>query len=142
MNREIKFKGWNSIVCRMSDPMTLREIYETKAVQWHIIDWLQYTGLKDKNGVEIYEGDIVEAWSSGSKVIFMIKWRQEGSPCWLLYPNFQNRDHWSISATKYKKGKQFITVECKVTEPDKEGFYDDGLSVIGNIHENPELLNK
>ncbi len=99
----------------------------------------QFTGLYDKNGKEIYEGDFVEAWSSGSKGVFEIRWRQEGSPCWILYPNFQHREHWYIRASKHEKGKTFISVDGKITTTDREGFYDDGLLIIGNIHENPEL---
>ena len=101
---------------------------------------MEYIGLKDKNGVKIFDGDIVEAWSAGSKGIFQVKWRQEGSPCWLLYPNFQERQHWSIHATEHKVGKQLISVDGKITTTDLDGFYDDGLTVIGNIHQDPELL--
>ena len=72
---------------------------------------MQYTGLKDKNGVEIYEGDIVTA-----DTIFrcIVKYWDEGFSGYVL--TF-GADGW-------------------------EGMLADygGLEVIGNIYENPELL--
>ena len=85
---------------------------------------MQSTGLKDKNGVEIFEGDIVVAWSNGLEGTFVIKWRQEGSPSWILYPAWQNSEFWNLHGSLHSDGQH----------------YDKGIEVIGNIYENPELL--
>lgn len=84
---------------------------------------MQYTGLKDSNGVEIYEGDIVKASSRGIWGRFQVKWRQDGSPCWIMYPAWKSGIAWSLHGTLNDKGE-----------------YIDDVEVIGNIYENPELL--
>lgn len=100
----------------------------------------QYIGVQGKDGVKIYEGDIVTAKSQGSKGTFQIWWRHTGTPCWLLYPAYQEKQFWHIAATEHKQGKKFIEVTGEVITTDKEGYYDEGIEVIGNIHEHPELL--
>ncbi len=80
---------------------------------------------KQTNEVKLFEGDIVEAWSEGSKGVFEIRMRLEAQPIWLLYPNFQDRKHWNIHGSDTDRAK---------------GDYFDRLKVIGNIHEHPYLL--
>ena len=95
----------------------------------------QYTGLKDKNGKEIYEGDIVE-WvffyerlgaNMGVKeddtiVKGIIRWRQGGFVLEVIENDFENVGYYSISALHTD------------TESDVE--------IIGNIYDTPELIKE
>ena len=70
----------------------------------------QYTGLCDKNGIKIFEGDILKGlYANGNAEVEMIN----GS--WVGYA-----------------GKGWTDI----------GYVVDRVEVIGNIHDNPELLNK
>lgn len=77
----------------------------------------QFTGLRDKNGVEIYEGDILIYKKYVVKEIILVSWNDK-------YAGFTlHCDNWACIAFFY----EYLDV--------------DKVEVIGNIHDNPELLN-
>lgn len=77
--REIRFRAWNRIVGRMSEPFGIDHDHSQTA--WQNIDIMQSTGLTDMNGVAIFEGDILEfdrsEWG-GDDNIFPVWYDQEG----------------------------------------------------------------
>ncbi len=77
----------------------------------------QYTGLTDKNGNKIFEGDIIDCWSEGVNAQGAVEQRIDG--LWIIYPAWQKSTFWGL---------------C----PSSDG--STSVEVIGNIHDNPELL--
>lgn len=88
-----------------------------------------YTGdyeNRKKNEVTLFEGDIVEAMSAGTKGTFIITYRNGGTPSYILYPAWQASKGWAIAASDLGRTK---------------GDYYDDLRLIGNIHDNPEMVS-
>lgn len=83
----------------------------------------QFTGLRDKNGKEIYEGDI-------------LKWRctKSGSKKERLYTVMIEIHSWRDKLTIHDNGEKWATGKSYWNAEDRE--------VIGNIYENSELLDK
>lgn len=119
--REIKFRFYDNVVKEMIVP-TKNERKDIILEKWEFnpkaTELMQYTGLKDKNGTEIYEGDIVENASKDLK--FQVVYEAPSFNCkWIDDISKRYREH--------------------LTEPLAWNTYII-CEVIGNIYENPELL--
>jgi uncharacterized phage protein (TIGR01671 family) len=88
----------------------------------------QFTGLIDQNNKEIYEGDIVCAESSDNKYLSKIVWCEDNA-------RFGAE---SIAQVRIIKGKEVIPM---TTTSFNLTLGCSTWSVVGNIFENPELLN-
>lgn len=138
--REIKFKVWDEeskkMYCGYDAIVTfsgfLEEVYvRNKNTVDELIDYkiMQYTGLKDKNGKEIYEGDILKEKHSKysnkppKKSYGVIK--REGCNCNLYVEwNFQDRYEGEVFWNKDR-----LSLHCA-----------SQYEVIGNVYENSNLL--
>lgn len=116
--REIKFRFWNREENQMISGDTLA--FEEYAPLYQLLSQegiMQYTGIKDKNDREIYEGDIVHLSSDDGvdyKALIVFK---DGGFCAI---DGSENDY---SVRRYGLSR-----------------YDLKVEVIGNIFENPELL--
>lgn len=119
MSREIKFRNWNKEVKFMTVPYTLDFTLRYNEVPSDAdgsqVVFMQYTGINDMKGNEVYEGDIVKY---GGR-IGRIEWHKEQASFDLIYIKTVDQDaevrplsnhHWRLK-----------------------------VEVIGNIYENKEL---
>ena len=124
--REIKFRAWDKENEKMMKVSSLhlenKEISVKENGTFHLFrmqDLMQYTGLKDKNGKEIYEGDIV-----------LIKLDETST--------------WHKTVVGFKKGAFIADL---IDKEDyvyifHHGFTGDDFEIIGNVYENKNLLEE
>ena len=124
--RKIKFRAWDKENEKMMKVSSLhlenKEISVKENGTFHLFrmqDLMQYTGLRDKNGKEIYEGDIV-----------LIKLDETST--------------WYKTVVGFKKGAFIANL---IDKEDyvyifHHGFTGDDFEIIGNVYENKNLLEE
>ena len=130
MSREIKFRAWDKETGKMhyqiNKPRTDENINDELIIQFDCTGYsartknkyigsdclMQYTGLKDKNGKEIFEGDVVFSESNQYYKQDEIVW-----DCYDMGWDIGKKDSWKLRSPMSSK-----------------------TEIIGNIYENPELM--
>ena len=149
MTREIKFRAWDAerktmhyqdkakwmLSCRGVNPGNEFELHGAQSINNFFIPemgaLMQFTGIKDKNGREIYESDIVR--------ILYTDWPSNPAP------NNEGLDEYKESISQYGEvvfSNTFGNAEYELCNQDWRGSISPGrhgeIEVIGNIYENPE----
>ena len=121
--REIKFRVWDREENVMAYGIGLNLEYFVNENQGKY-EILQYTGLKDKNEKEIYEGDILKC--DEAEHIFDMETR--------VLQSFNN-----ASVTFYD-GSFMYNPRCNKNQPHQLLSLARNIEIIGNIYENPNLI--
>jgi uncharacterized phage protein (TIGR01671 family) len=109
--RDIKFRAWNLIDKSMVDWCSIKYSFDTFIKSKHY-QVMQFTGLQDEKSIDIYNDDICYVEGHGNCLV---------KTCVYYGVTFVNAEGSEVSA-----------IDCM---PDGDAF-----TVIGNIHQNPELL--
>ena len=146
--REIKFRAWNKKYKRMVEGNSIvfnksfengigiihgfdRNLKKNVVLFSENVDLIQYVRLKDKNKVEIYEGDIV-------------KIKYEAITSWLTdkIEEFEAIGKVAFLNEDYHSGRKMSEFVIIIPTGWVEFFNCKEIEVIGNIYENPELLRE
>ena len=116
MNREIKFRAWNEVSEKMLNwneflDINMKNTFIAPESTGLIL--MQYTGLHDKNGKEIYEGDILKVYYKGMSEVGYVEY--DNDYCEYKIIISANKDYFSL-------------------------WKNIDLEKIGNKYDNPKLL--
>nr|WP_314655394.1 YopX family protein [uncultured Fusobacterium sp.] len=125
--REIKFRAWHKEEKIIGEVLGIdilhKEIFFSNEdvdcyehTDFKDIELMQYTGLKDKNNKEVYEGDIVKLRANHG--IGVIKYY----------------DEWGAFVVEYIKPRPLTVLGMN--------YYKEDIEILGNIYKNPELIKE
>jgi uncharacterized phage protein (TIGR01671 family) len=135
MQRELKFRALDrndGKVKKVGQIDFLVELVqfigESGWVDFNNVELMQYTGLKDKNGKEIYEGDVIP-YHFNKKTVSTVKYGEYHNP-------FDSDNHGGHVGfyLEWNEENSLLRVDL--------GYWIKVSEVIGNIYENPELLTQ
>ena len=127
MNREIKFRAWDGKQMRYLSNIFVgvgqigfsdKHYVDLNDMDQEQVTIMQFTGIKDKNGVEIFEGDLL----GGIYESLQVKWCVNQGSFELFYLN----ECYACNGDIFWRD---VVPECPI-----------GVEVVGNIYMNPELL--
>lgn len=122
MNRPIKFRAWDKASRSMTPWSEIVDHWTFEYTADELSEFLQFVGSKDRNDVEIYEGDILEyrpdfKEEDDAVELYLVKWHKNGFvAAWRGDLELKNRDN--------------------------DGLINAGkdMAVVGNRYENPDLF--
>ena len=102
--------------------------------------WMQYTGLKDKNEKEIYEGDIIWTYvkcksKDKRRKTIMEPYNSKEVVSWGIWQD----DEYGYGIHTWLLGNDYLSMYKKYRNPHWKAI-EEKFEVIGNIYENPELI--
>ena len=140
---EIKFRIWDTVLKEWwTKGSTLWQIFEDiqedvlfKEIIWKILEdrlvFQQYTGLQDENGKEIYEGDIVKYYNE----LYIVRFGDNRSEESKWGNNIIKFVGFYLAPIREDSWQYYYTIYSLI-----DNWNDIRGVVIGNIYENPELL--
>lgn len=124
--REIKFRAWDNEEQKMlyemyvhCEGMPVNKIFTDNwdyTKKWRYV-WMQYTGLKDRNWIDVYDGDVLKIlWNS--ETLFMVFWSVEESGFQIRYFEWMDWVHFHFNL------------------PPEDW---SSMEIVGNMYESPIL---
>lgn len=123
-NRQIKFRAWD----KLNSEMTLFLLFEKPTACWgKHFEIMQFTGLKDSTGKEIYEGDYLqdEPDGEGFSILHRVVWMEDRLR--FEIETWHGEDDWDYG--DYDELWDYA-INMKLKD----------FRVVGNIYQNPELI--